>query len=134
MNIKAKLTSIVLTGITSITLFNNTSNFTYKYEIIAHSNNVYDVLYMYNVKEETIKIYENVVLDVAEKYHQKVVVDNLNKFKTSDNMSVHYDQGKIVITIDEGKGMRIAGDLRKNYCDKDVINNKYFILDWFFGL
>ena len=129
---KAKL--IALLGVLpSLNLLPKTSNFTYKYEISANSTSVADMLVLYDVKQEFISRYNNLVLSVNESHHEKIVKDNINSFIDQTLGTSTYTNGKIIIKIGEGKGGTIKGELRKNACDEDAINYRIYLFDLLFG-
>ena len=129
---KGKLLAI-LALTPSINYLSNTTNFTYKYVITANSNSVKDMLVMYDVKQEFISIYNNLVLTINESHHEKVVKDNINTFIDPSIGTSTYTKGKIVIVIGDGKGGSIEGELRKNACDEDAVNYRIYLFDLLFG-
>lgn len=116
-------------------LLSNTSkpNFTYEYKITAASNDINDMLIMYDVKQNFLKKYEDLVLTVNEKYHREMVINNLDNFVDIENIKCSYIDEKIVIVIGEGKGGSIQGSLKTNICDSESINYKMFIFDLLYG-
>ena len=111
----------------------NKPKFTYEYLIRANSNNVSDMVVMYDVKQDFIKTYDELVLKVNEKYHRDVVINNLDKFIKEDLGKCEYLDERIVITIGEGKGGCLEGYLKNNICDSEVTNYRIFIFDLLFG-
>ena len=107
--------------------------FTYEYKITANSNSMSDMLVMYDVKQQFIEIYDELVLKVNEEYHRKTIINNLNKFIDSQLGKCEYINEKIVITIGEGKGGSIGGYLKNNICDNETTNYKMFIFDLLYG-
>lgn len=112
-------------------LLSNTSKpeFTYEYSITASSNDISDMLIMYDVKQDFIQKYDDLVLTVNEKYHREMVINNLNNFVDTSIAKCEYVDEKIIITIGEGKGGTLKGMLKNNICDSDAINYKMFIFD-----
>ena len=110
-----------------------TPKFTYKYIITANSNEIEDMLDMYKVKQNFIKIYDDLVLTVNEKYHREIVINNLNNFVDTSFASCQYVDEKIKIVIGEGKGGSIEGSLKSNICDSEATNYKMFIFDLIYG-
>lgn len=124
---------LIATG--GILLLSNSSKpkFTYQYKIIASSNDMKDMLVMYDVKQNFINKYENLVLMVNEEYHRDIIIDNLNNFVDTSFAKCEYLNETIVITIGEGKGGSIEGYLKDNICDTDATNYKMFIFDLLYG-
>lgn len=116
-------------------LLSNTSKpqFTYKYSIKAATNDINDMLVMYDVKQNFIKKYDELVLTVNEKYHREIVINNLNNFIDTNIGKCEYIDEKIIITIGEGKGGSIEGELKTNICDSETANYKMFIFDLLYG-
>lgn len=119
--------------IPTINFLPRTNNFTYTYSIRANSTSVADMLVLYDVKQEFISRYNNLVLSVNENYHEKTVKDNIHTFIDPSLGTSSYTNGKIIITIGEGKGGSIEGKLRKNSCDEDAINYRIYLFDLIFG-
>lgn len=116
-------------------LLSNTTKpeFTYKYIITASSNDINDMLIMYDVKQNFIKKYDELVLTVNEEYHREMVINNLNNFVDTNLAKCEYIDEKIIITIGEGKGGSIEGELKNNICDSEAVNYKMFIFDLLYG-
>ena len=116
--------------------------FTYEYMITSNSNDINDMLVMYDVKQDsrwyssfndkTNSSYE-LVLSLNEEYHRDTIINNLDKFIDSDLGKCEYLNEKIVITIGEGKGGTIEGYLKSNICDSEKTNYRIFIFDLLFG-
>ena len=58
--------------------------FTYEYMITSNSNDINDMLVMYDVKQDFIKTYDELVLSLNEEYHRDTIINNLDKFIDSD--------------------------------------------------
>ena len=123
----------VLALLPSIKYLPSDNNFTYKYVISANSTSVKDMLVLYEVKQTFISRYNSLILTINESHHEKVVKDNINSFIDSNLGTSTYTNGKIIITIGEGKGGSIEGQLRKNACDEDAINYRVYLFDLIFG-
>ncbi len=130
---KGKLLVASLGLVQAINFLPHSNNFSYKYTIKANSTSIADMLVLYDVKQEFIARYNNLVLSVNEKYHEQIVKDNIDSFIDSDLGTSTYTNGKIVICIGEGKGGSIEGELRKSACDEDAINYRIYIFDLIFG-
>lgn len=124
---------VIALGGTLLLSNSNKPKFTYQYQITANSDNVSDMLVMYDVKQNFIKTYEELVLTVNEEYHREMVIDNLNNFIDSEKGTCEYLNEKIVITIGEGEGGSIQGTLKSNICDSEATNYRMFIFDLLFG-
>lgn len=107
--------------------------FSYEYKITASSNEVKDMLVMYDVKQDFLKVYEELVLTVNEEYHREMIIDNLNKFVNPEIGKCEYLNEKIIIVIGEGKGGSIEGYLKNNICDNETTNYKMYIFDLIYG-
>jgi hypothetical protein len=107
--------------------------FTYEYMITSNSNDINDMLVMYDVKQDFIKTYDELVLALNEEHHRDTIINNLDKFIDSDLGKCEYLNEKIVITIGEGKGGTIEGYLKSNICDSEKTNYRIFIFDLLFG-
>lgn len=129
------LCNALLITIGGTLLLSNTSKpeFTYKYIVKAASNDISDMLVMYDVKQNFIKKYDELVLTVNEQYHREMVINNLNNFIDINIGKCEYIDEKIIITIGEGKGGSIEGDLKTNICDSETANYKMFIFDLLYG-
>lgn len=123
----------LLSLVPTINFLPNTNGFTYKYSITANSTSVADMLVLYDVKQEFISRYNNLVLSVNEKHHEKIIKDNILTFIDPNLGTSTYVNGMISIKIGEGNGGTIEGELRKNACDEDAINYRIFIFDLIFG-
>ena len=106
------------------------SDFEYKYTVVANSNNVDDLMYMYRVKEKLIDKYEGLVFNINEKYHKQTIMDNLDYFDGKD-YDVLYKNDAIYIVIGEGNGKSISGDLRRNSCDSKPVRVQFFFSKFF---
>lgn len=107
--------------------------FTYEYKITAHSNEIQDMLVMYDVKQFFLSSYNNLVLKVNEEYHREIIINNLENFINIDDAKCEYVNETIVITIGDGKGGSIEGYLKNNICDNETTNYKMFIFDLLYG-
>lgn len=132
---KELLCNALLITIGGTLLLSNTSKpeFTYKYIVKAASNDISDMLVMYDVKQNFIKKYDELVLTVNEQYHREMVINNLNNFIDINIGKCEYIDEKIIITIGEGKGGSIEGELKTNICDSETANYKMFIFDLLYG-
>ncbi len=106
------------------------SDFEYKYIIVADSNDVSDLMYMYNIKEKTIDMFEGLIFNVNESYHKETIIDNLDNFSGKD-YEAYYKNDSIYIVIGDGNGKSISGDLRKNVCDSKPIRVQFFFSEFF---
>ena len=88
----------------------NKPEFSYKYKITASSDEVSDMLVMYDVKQDFLKKYNELVLTLNSEYHRDAVIDNLDEFIEKDKGVCKYLNETIVIVIGEGKGGSIEGN------------------------
>ena len=122
------LLSVVFLGLTGSS--NSKQDFNYSYTIVVASNSTSDLLYMYNIKEKTIDNYEGLIFNVNENYHKDTIIDNLDYFSGED-YKAEYKNGNLYITIKDGKGKSISGDLRKNSCDSKPVRVQLFFSKFF---
>ncbi|HHU27819.1 TPA: hypothetical protein GXZ54_01520 [bacterium] len=107
--------------------------FLYKYKVVAHDNSALGLINLYNAKQHLITIYSEKILYKDPSLHQHLIIENLQEF-AYENSVARYEEGMIVIIIGEGKGSIINGELRKNFCDENVTNNRIYIIEWLKGL
>lgn len=107
------------------------STFKYEYEIRASSNSFDDQMMLYTYKKYLISKYENLVLNVAEEDQYSVLKENLDVFNIENNCKAYIKFGTLVLVIKNGLGPSIKGKLRKNICDEDPIDTRFFIFDIF---
>lgn len=132
---KKLLCNAVLLALGGTLLLSNASKpkFSYEYKITAATNDISDMLIMYDVKQTFLKKYEELVLTVNEEYHRDMIIDNLDNFIDPSLGNCKYLNEKIIITIGEGKGGTIEGYLKSNICDSDATNYRMFIFDLLYG-
>lgn len=111
----------------------NKPEFSYKYKITASSDEVSDMLVMYDVKQDFLKKYNELVLTLNSEYHRDAVIDNLDEFIEKEKGVCKYLNETIVIVIGEGKGGSIEGNLKTNICDEETTNYKIYLFDLLFG-
>lgn len=128
---KNKLFCIALTFLGTIftSVKKNETTFKYMYSIRAASYSLLDEGTLYTYKEKLIDIYEDLCLDVDEKYHEQLIKNNIKLFSFSSEITSFYSSGMINVIIGKGKGSKIQGRLRKNSCDNEVIREKIYIFD-----
>ena len=73
IKMNAKLLA-ALALVPSVNFLPKTNNFTYKYVISANSTSVKDMLVLYDVKQEFISRYNNLILSINESHHEKVIL------------------------------------------------------------
>lgn len=127
-----KLISGILTSIfLSSSIPYSATSFNYKYRIKGNSYSPMDCATVYYYKEEMLNKYNDYLLTMDENSKKVYIIKNIDFFKLYDNVSVNNIAGIICVTIGEGRGMLLEGQFRKNECDSEVINEKYFILELF---
>lgn len=129
MNQYIMLIGVSLVSMTVLTL-NEPISFSYTYKVIGASNNIIDVKNAYLYKERLIDTYEDLVFDYSSNEHQKIIEDNLDKFRFDEHCYVHYN-GTIILIIDQGLGYTLEGKLKKNVCDEETKNEKFYIFELF---
>jgi hypothetical protein len=107
--------------------------FLYKYKVIANDNSALELINLYNAKQHLLTVYSDKILYKDPTLHQHLIIENLQEF-AYENSVARYEEGMIVIIIGEGKGSIINGELRKNFCDENVTNNRIYIIEWLKGL
>lgn len=107
--------------------------FLYKYKVIANDNSALGLINLYNAKQHLLTVYSDKILYKDPTLHQHLIIENLQEF-AYENSVARYEEGMIVIIIGEGKGSIINGELRKNFCDENVTNNRIYIIEWLKGL
>lgn len=107
--------------------------FLYKYKVIANDNSALGLINLYNAKQHLLTFYSDKILYKDPTLHQHLIIENLQEF-AYENSVARYEEGMIVIIIGEGKGSIINGELRKNFCDENVTNNRIYIIEWLKGL
>lgn len=125
-----KVLSLLSVVFLSSTGSSKDTDFEYKYTVVADSNDVNDLMYMYRVKENLIDKYESLVFNINEKYHKGTIIDNLDYFDGKD-YEAYYKNDSIYIVIGEGKGKSISGDLRRNSCDTKPVRVQFFFSEFF---
>lgn len=128
---KKIISGLITTVFLSSNIPGSYGDFNYKYRIKGNSLNPLDTATVYYYKEEMIDKYEDFFFTLDENYQKEFVKNNIVFFKLYDNAQVTYIAGTICVTIGEGKGISIEGRFKKNECDNEVINEKYFILELF---
>ncbi|MGN1295523.1 MAG: hypothetical protein ACI4U5_03865 [Bacilli bacterium] len=128
---KTKLLCVFCTSLFTIftSVKTNETSFKYMYSIRAASYSPLDEGTLYTYKEKLIDIYENLCLDVDERYHEQLIKNNIKLFSFNSAATSYYANGMINVVIGKGKGSKIQGRLRKNSCDNEVIREKIYIFD-----
>ncbi len=101
---------IFCTFLIGMTLSNPTSSKTFS--IVANSNTKEDIAEMYQYKNEIIGSYQEMITGVSE--------DEVMEDLTLLYPQMNYENNQLVLVIGEGKGKRISGELKKDYCEVDV--------------
>ena len=129
---KIKLLCVLCTSV--LTVFTSVkkvdTSFKYMYSFRASSYSPLDEGTLYTYKEKLIDIYEDLCLNVEERYHEQLIRNNIKLFSfNSSSITAFYSNGMINVVIGKGKGSKIQGRLRKNSCDNEVIREKIYIFD-----
>ena len=134
MGKKLLCNALLIATLGTILLSNkNKPEFSYKYKITASSNEVSDMLVMYDVKQDFLKKYNELVLTLNSEYHRDAVINNLDNFIDSSRGKCRYLNETIVIIIGEGEGGSIEGNLKSNICDEEATNYRIYLFDLLFG-
>lgn len=97
-----------------------------QYKIIANSNQETDIKEMYTVKNQLLKDYKEWVKGVDDK--DQVLADHQSDYHAQ------YDRGTYIITLGEGKGKTLSGELKVNYCESTSdIETKSLFFGWLFS-
>ena len=127
---KKVLSLLSVVFLSSVGSMEKKENFKYSYTIVSNSNDISDLMYMYNVKEKIIDDYENLVFNVNENHHHEIIQNSIEIF-SGDDYRTEYRNGVLHIVIGEGKGNIITGDLRKNSCDSKPVRVQLFFSKFF---
>lgn len=102
--------------ILALTLSNTTGPL--MFSITASNQDIESIKEMYAYKNELIVMYQDMITGVSE---EEVIDDLLTLYP---NMS--YENNKIKLVLDEGKGKTITGELKKDYCDVEIKPTSFF--------
>ncbi len=105
--------------------------FKYEYEVRASSNSFNDQMMLYTYKKFLISTFEKLIFDVGEENHFDVLKKNLDLFDIENKCSAYIKYGTLVLVVGAGLGPSIRGRLRKNICDEDPVDTRFFIFDIF---
>lgn len=130
---KKKLITTAFASVLGISTLTAQPSFSYKYKITANSNSAGDLLTLYEVKQDFLTTYNNLILTVNEVYHEQTIKDNLTNFIDESIGNAKYENDKIIIIIGEGKGNSLEGDLKRNICDNETTNYRIYLFDLLFG-
>lgn len=100
------------------------------FEITAATEINKDVEEAYVYKNNVIDIFQELAKGIDKDNYYKVIIDNLNLFK-SENVVVEYEHPNLIIIMGEGEGTTITGELRVDYCVKEITRTKFFIHEIF---
>ncbi len=96
-----------------------------KYKIIGNSYQQKDIDEMYEVKNQLLKDYKEWVKGVDNP--DQVLADHQEDYQAT------FRQGVYTITLGNGEGKTLTGDLKVNYCESTQdIETKSLIWDWLF--
>lgn len=104
--------------------------FLYKYKVVANDDSALGLIDLYNAKQYLVDTYSELILFKDPSLHQHLIIENIDKFAYSNSIA-EYNDGFIIVIIGKGKGQTISGDLRRNFCDESVTNNRIYIIEWF---
>lgn len=105
--------------------------FTYRYEIRASSTELDARMMLYTYKNYLISTYEDIVLKYPESTHDELVRNNLTSFEIEGKTRATLNYGVLTLTVGFGMGPSIKGDLRKNICDEEPIDTRFFFFELF---
>ena len=91
----------------------------YDFMIYGDSKNLVDV---YEVKKDLLKEYKMLIEGLDEIYIEEAIQECLN------NESVSFENRTLIVLIGDGKGKKIGGKLKANYCEieKEDLETEFF--------
>jgi hypothetical protein len=118
---------IIITIITIISVFNinvGAKNKTFRYLIIGDSNNNQEV---YKLKDDLIYSFQAITTGLDETYFEQTIIDYIK-----DKEDFNYASNTITIVLGDGKGQKLEGELKTNYCEnKETIKTRVFLFELF---
>lgn len=105
--------------------------FTYRYEIRASSSDLGDKMMLYTYKNYLVQVYEEIVLKHPESTHDQLIRARLKDFEIDGKTKASLNYGTLTLTVGMGLGPSVKGDLRKNICDQEVIDTRFFFFEIF---
>lgn len=98
-----------------------------QYTIYNDSSN----LQTYEIKNEMLKRYADIVQGVHEESVTRLLIDNLNVFEWNDDMHAAWKHDQLELTIGDGKGSVIHGDLDSQGLCFPEAKPKSLFAEWF---
>lgn len=100
------------------------STLTYTVYFDTNSNNSAEV------KQEILNNYRELIRGVHEESEAVLVAHNLAYFMWNDQMDAKWDSGELIVTIGNGQGAVIHGDLEANETCLPEVKTKSWLLEW----
>lgn len=82
------------------------------------------------IKQGILDRYRDLVRGVHEESEAVLIAHNLSCFMWEDNMKAKWDSGELVITVGNGNGPVIHGDLEANETCLPEVKTKSLLLEW----
>lgn len=101
------------------------NDLTYRIYFDTNSNNTA------KIKQEILDHYRELVRGVHEESEAVLIAHNLDYFMWQDNMKAQWDSGELIVTIGDGNGALISGDLEANETCLPEVKTKSWLMEWF---
>lgn len=82
------------------------------------------------IKQEILNHYRTLIRGVHEESEAVLVAHNLDYFIWNEDMKAEWNSGELIITIGDGKGAVIHGDLEANETCLPEVKTKSWLLEW----
>lgn len=82
------------------------------------------------IKQDILDNYRKLIRGVHEESEAVLVAHNLDYFMWSEDMKAEWNSGELVVTIGDGKGAVIHGDLEANETCLPEVKTKSWLMEW----